>query len=376
MLVMAPRIRPLLPLLSFLKSSSTFGILALTIVLTTAKQSKAFTFVDNKVPLQASTNVTGRQFNISVGINSSSPNATNVEISTRNVINTWNNLVPTTGNLLNSLQTSQMDFESVLLHEMGHSLGLGHPNIARRQDVALENEDYTASTTGANNAFDFDAGADGIIGSSDDIRGDDGNLNYFRVADNDPFNPNLGKVDSTTYSRELNDLPNGDRFSANADRTVGAALGYVNTESVLQQGTLAGEVQRTLGADDVAGILYSLTGLDELAGTEDDYTFNLTYAGLTNQADILIGFDNAKTDFADTEIRIITSLSDLITPSDNRAIITGSNIFFNDQVDWFFNDVSNNAETIPTPALLPGLMGMGWAALRRKKRELAERQGR
>lgn len=366
---MAPPIRPFLPLLSFLKVSSTFGIAALTIVLTTAQRSEAFTFVDNKVPIQFSSNLTGRQFNISVGINSSSPNATNIEIATRNVINTWNNLVPTTGNLLNSLQASQIDFESVLLHEMGHSLGLGHPNIARRPGVALENEDYTASTTGANNTFDFDAGADGIIGSSDDIRDDDGNLNYFRVVDNDPFDPRLGKVDSTTYSQELGDLPEGDRFSANADRTVGKALGYGNTESVLQQGTLAGEIQRTLGADDVAGILYSLTGPDELAGTEDDYTFNLTYAGLTNQANILIGFDNDKTDFADAEVTISSIV-------DNRTTILGSNIFFNDSVNWFFNDVSNNAETIPSPALLPGLMGMGLATIRRKKRELAERRAR
>lgn len=405
-----PVVKTVLPTSSALRFGSTIGLTSLALILGTAQRSHAFSFIfanalqpngqrlsPDLVAHQIGYNGTGGQINITVGIDQTSANASAIETATQNVINTWNNLEPTTGNLLNTLQTGmrsdQFDFESVLLHELGHSLGLGHPNLASESGLTGDNREYTASTNGTDNRFNLDAGADGIEGSADDRRGDDVNLNYFSTADNDPFDTDLGVVDSTTYSRDLANLPEGDSFSANADRDVGAALGYSNTEAVMQQGTVNGEIQRTLGADDVAGILYSLAGVDERAGTADDYTFNLTYAGLTDNANILIDFDNSKTGFA-------VSQNTGVGIGSNHVAITGSNIFFNNGWDWFFNDISNvgvpnspignvnlpteninlptgnvdppiAAAPVPTPALLPGLIGMGFSAMRKQKRELA-----
>ncbi|RMG57903.1 MAG: hypothetical protein D6722_24220 [Bacteroidetes bacterium] len=129
---------------------------------------------------------------------------------------------------------------------MGHSLGLAHVNLATESGLpAGPDRNYTKSTDGINNTFDITIGGDALRGSADDIRGDDVNLHYFRMADNDPFGL-AATVDATTYSRDLANLPGGDLFATNADRDVATALGYPNTEAVMQQGAFYDEDQRTL----------------------------------------------------------------------------------------------------------------------------------
>ncbi|NKB22700.1 MAG: hypothetical protein GKS01_19600 [Alphaproteobacteria bacterium] len=302
-------------------------------------------------------NGTGGTVSISVGIDPTSTFAGQMLIPTQNVVNTWNGLTPTTGNLNSSgISGSQVDYESTLLHELGHSLGLAHVNAASESGLSGSNRNYTKATDGADNTFNINAGTDGIIGSADDIRGDDVNLNYFRKSDNNPVNipgGGLGVVDSTTYSRDLSDLPGGDNFSANADRAVAAALGFADTESVMQQGTFFGETQRSLTADDVAGILYAGSGLDEIAGTADDYTVVLNFLGLDAGADILIDFDNAETGFA------VSQSGGTFLNSDHIAI-NSTEIFFNSGSNWFFNQESNIS--ISEPGLLVvfsfGLFGL------------------
>lgn len=276
----------------------------------------------------------GGVINISVGIDPTSVNAADMVGPTLNVITTFNNLTPTNGNLLlgasnNIPLNSQYDFESVLLHEMGHSLGLAHCNAATESLLTGNDRNYTKATSGANGTFDIDPGADAIIGSADDVRGDDENLNWFRISNNDPFTI-PATVDITTYSRDLADLPGGDLFSSNADRTVGAALGYANSEAVMQQATFNDEAQRTLGHDDVAGLMLAMAGVDGIAGTGDDYTFNLTYAGLTTAADMVIDFDNGQTGFA-----VSSSNGTFINATHIR--ITATSLYFNDGFNWFFN---------------------------------------
>ena len=298
---------------------------------------------------------TGGIVDISVGIDMTSAFANEMVISVRNAINTYNNLAVTTGNLdFTSLTSGAIDFESVLLHELGHSLGLSHPNVGG----GGVNSDYTAAGVGINGVDDFNSGADGIIGSSDDLRGDDVNFNFFKIEDNDPFSI-ASVVDGSTYTTNLNSLPGSDTFSANGNRNVAAALGYADTESVLKQGTFANEVQRTLAADDVAGILFANAGLDRITGTADDYSLNLTFAGLTGDADILIDFDNARTGFA-------VSSSGATFLSTNDLAITSNDIFFNDGIDWFFNDVSSVPE--PGSSVLLGLGGFA-SLLRRNRRK-------
>ena len=303
-------------------------------------------------------NGTGGVLNITVGIDPASAFASQMQISVQNVISTWNGLNVTTGNVqFGNIAGSEMDFESVLLHEMGHSLGLAHVNLASESGQAGANQNYSKSGLGGNGVYDLNAGGDGIIGSADDIRGDDVNFNFFENGVNNPFTVN-GIVDSSTYSTDLSNLPGGDTYVANADRNVSALYGVPNTEAAMQQGSFFGETQRTLAGSDVIGIRFAMSGIDEIQGTADDYTLLLTFAGLDATADIVIDFDNSQTGFAVSQ----TSFSSL--GSDHWSI-TDSNIFFNSGFDWFFNQTSS----IPEPGsalLLMGLATAGFVGRRRR----------
>ena len=300
---------------------------------------------------------TGGVLNISVGIDPTSLHAMEMFTSVQNVVNTWNGLNVTTNNLqFGLIANNEADFESTLLHEFGHSLGLAHVNISSDVGVDPGDTNYSNTNTGANGVFDFNPGADGIIGSADDIRGDDVNFNFFEIGVNNPFTINP-IVDSTTYSNDLADLPAADNFVANGDRDVAAALGFANTEAVMQQGALFGEVQRTLTASDVVGIRYGMSGLDEIQGTADDYSLNIEFVGLDAAADIVIDFDNTQTNFA-------VSQSTLSSINPDHWTITNSEIFFNSDINWFFT-----AAAVPEPGsmLLLGLASIGMLTRRRRR---------
>ncbi len=315
----------------------------------------------------------GGTLDISVGIDPTSTNSAAMQTPVQNIVNTWNSLIGTIDNLKfasnNNIPTGTYDFESTALHELGHSLGLAHVNAASESGLTGSDRNYTKATDGANNVFEIDDGTDNIIGSRDDIRGDDVNLNWFRKSNNNPFGID-SVVDSTTYSRDLADLPVGDNFSANPDRNVATTYGLtlnslVGTEAVMQQGTFFDEDQRTFGHDDAAGLLYGMSGLDEIAGTLDDYIFNLTFSGLDAGADIVLDFDNAQTSFA------ISQFSGAFINADHLRI-TSTSIFFNTSLNWFFNDESNSAP-IPEPTTIAllgiGLAGLGGRYLRRKHKK-------
>ena len=307
-------------------------------------------------------NGTGGTLNISVGIDPTSVNAAEMETSVRNALHTFNQLIPTTGNVLlggtNNIPSGEIDFESTFLHELGHSLGLSHVNLASESGQTGSDREYTKSFDGADNTFNLNPGADGVIGTGDDIRGDDVNINYFNIANNDPFAPLPAVIDSTTYSRDLADLPGGDTFAANGSLAVANELGYGSTESVMQQGARFDEAQRTLTSEDVAHIRYAMAGLDRLQGTTDDYTFNLIFVGLDAGADIVLDFDNS-TGFASS------SSSTTFLNSNHRAI-TSSLIRFNTGFDWFFNDISTIPE--PTSIVLLGISGLSFLGVRSRRR--------
>ena len=282
------------------------------------------------------------QVTLTVGINASSAHADDMMISVQNAVNQWNWQVAMTGNIetgpANNVPAGMYDFESVMLHELGHSLGLGHANLASESGLSGSDKNYTNSNDGVNNVYDLDPGADGVIGSSDDVRGDDENVNWFDKASNNPFaKPSSGAViDSTTYSRDLADLPAGHSYSANGDRDVAALLGVANTESVMQQGVSPGEMQRTLSADDVSGIRYGQSGIDELSGTADDYWIDLQFVGQTISADIVIDVANGVTSFAQTNSFVLINLA---PTAENHKATYLPKIYFNDaNQDWHFND--------------------------------------
>ena len=276
---------------------------------------------------------------IRVCIDPASPNAMDMEYSVQKNIAEYNQLIPTTGNVLsggnNNIPSDAIDFESVSLHEIGHCLGMAHVNAASESGLQSNQQNYTKATDGADNVLNLDAGVDGVIGSSDDVRGDDINLHWFRTSNNDPFTIDT-VVDSTTYSRDLANLPAGHNFAANADRAVSTLLGYPQTEAVMQQGSFFDEAQRTLGHDDVATLRYAASGINELENDPgnpnqtDNYDIVLEYGGIsTTNCDISMG---------------ITTTPGLafcgvggVGISASHVRITSAVIEFGDSYNWFFN---------------------------------------
>lgn len=109
------------------------------------------------------------------------------------------------------------DSQSVILHELGHAIGLGHPNLADRvldenglvelaliepKDATIPWPRLTASTTGDNGRYHMkwpeDLG-DKVPGSGDDVRDNDREIHYVD-RDNNPLNL-VGRVLLSTAQR-------------------------------------------------------------------------------------------------------------------------------------------------------------------------------
>ncbi|MEM6638261.1 MAG: hypothetical protein AAF610_00020 [Pseudomonadota bacterium] len=280
-----------------------------------------------------------------------SPDTADLEdllIPVQNVVATVNAMTPTTGNLIsggaNDIPSNAVDAESALLHEVGHCIGLAHPNLASESGLTGAARDYTKTTRGGDGSFDLNDGADNVIGSSDDLRGDDVNLHWFRLSNNNPFTID-DPVDSTTYSRDLNLLPGNDEYAANAARAVANLLGLPPTETVMQQGQSFDEAQRTLGHDDVATLRYGESGLDEVAGTADDYTIKLVYVGVTNDDCNVQIVVNNQTGFASCGFGLSS------VGNNGHFRITSGTVRLNDGTNWYYNqtpsfDPPNEAPSI------------------------------
>lgn len=278
------------------------------------------------------------------------PNAAEMEIPVQNNINIYNKLEPTLQNLKlnsnNNVPSNAVDLESVSLHEIGHCLGMAHVNAASESGLSSPQIESSKATDGGNNNFDVDAGTDGVVGSSDDIRGDDVNLHWFRIANNDPFTID-SVIDENTYSVDVSDLPAGHNFAANGARTVSSLLGYGSkTEAVMQQGTGYDEAQRTLTHDDVATLLYAASGKDESAGTNDDYTITLEYGGISSSQDCNISI--VMRPFTGLAYCIVGGTS--IQPGGaNHKRLKNTEIHLSTAYNWFFNaETVNQAPVLTT----------------------------
>jgi len=245
------------------------------------------------------------------------------------IVQTWNAAIPALDNLglgaANELSATEVDLRSALLHEMGHCLGLAHPNGGSEAGLSGDAANASRATVGFNLAFDVDPGVDGIYGSADDLRTDDAGLYWYDQLNNDPLSlPAI--VDASTLSRD-GGLPAGQLFAANGDRNVLAALGVANTEAVMNELQFFDEVQRRLTAEDVRALRLARSGLDRTQGTADDYNVVLSYVGLTDSCNIPVRFDPIS-EFAQCEISGNFVSGDAIA-------ITAAEILISPNINWY-----------------------------------------
>ncbi len=283
----------------------------------------------------------GGTLQVSVCISPSSESIPEMETSVENTIFTWNQLTSASPNLFfggaNDIPAGQVDYESTLVHEIGHCIGLAHPNAATESGLSGADRNYTKAGNGLNGSLDIDAGTDGIRGSADDVRGDDVNVHWFNP-DNNPFEL-FEPVDTSNYSNDLSDLPGGDLFAANADRDVGASLGFANSEAVMQQGAFFDEDQRQLGVDDVAMIRLGQSGLDETQGTGDDYQLELVYGGVQSGCDITVQITG-------TSFAFCQAGGSFVSPTHLRVSSATVQMASTSNTSWYFNQTPIAAEEI------------------------------
>ena len=351
-----------------MRPSAKKGIAAAMLYLfSTTLSAGAYIFADeiNGVDIVTHPNTytgSGGTVTVRVCIDPSSPNATDMEYSVQNNVDAYNQLLPTMDNVKtggnNNIPSGFIDFESVALHEVGHCLGMAHINAATESKLPSSKSNYTKATNGTDpdldpdpdpdKGFDLDPGPDGVIGSNDDVRGNDKNLVWFRRSNNDPFTIDT-VIDSTTYSRDTVKLPTGHSFAANADRAVSTLLSYPKTEAVMQQGTFYDEAQRTLGHDDVATLRYAASGIDELESggrgqhnnAADNYSIVLENGGISSSTDCDISMSITST----AGLAFCEVGGQGIGP--NHVRITTANIQFGQDFNWFFNS-SNTAPILNT----------------------------
>ena len=228
---------------------------------------------------------------VTVCIDPSSESKSELKVAIHNSIRLWNGLEPEAGNARlapeSGVPSSKVDAESVLLHELGHCLGLGHPNLASESGLSGEDRRFAKALPGggSNNGYTLGSGADGVIATHTDQRGDDTNLHWFRKSNNDPFTI-ATTVDGTTYSNDLADLPSGHQFATVAGAQVAQNRGLERSEAVMHQGIHYGEKRCALGHDDAAMIRLGMAGIDRTAGTDTDYDLKLVFVGESSDCDI------------------------------------------------------------------------------------------
>lgn len=186
---------------------------------------------------------------------------------------TWNNARNTAanGNVVFQPNMRGFDLQSTALHELGHALGLGHPNYADRPADRFGNRHRRSPHHGFGNnrTDDLRSGGDFIWGTGDDVAGDDVLLNI------SPLSPYVAP--------NVVDWISVQRSALVPTREQASRRGFADTEAVMVQGIFPQEHQRVLGFDDLQGLMALETGRDFLSRNAqtraDDFRYQLVPGG-------------------------------------------------------------------------------------------------
>lgn len=283
----------------------------------------------------------GGKVTVSVCIDPESESQTEMAIAIQNSIDHWNRLEPNHGNSEMSpesgVPSDQVDAESVLMHEMGHCIGIAHPNLASESGLKGEDRRFARALPGGpDDTYTLDAGSDSVIANANDERGGDVNLHWFRKSNNDPFSI-AEVVDASTYSVDVADLPAGDAFPTVAGAQVSSSRSLSRTEAVMHQGIYYGEKRTGLGHDDVAMVRLAMAGTDRVQDTESSYELELVYEGVGSGCDITVKMGGRA--FAQCSVGG-SSIDSNHWRVSNATIKMASTSY----IDWHFNKTLNNDE--------------------------------
>ena len=315
-----------------------------------AANAGLFLFVEsqqNPLLITHPTGYTGgnnQHLEISVCIHPNSESKSDLEIPVQNSITVWNQLEPTLGNVIRpnpEMDVSEFDVESVILHEIGHCIGLAHPNLATESGLSEFKDRSFAKAlpefpteSDPVDRYNLDAGADGVIGTRDDLRGGDENLNWFQSGINDPFSmPSV--IDASTYTVDIANLPqSGDHeYVEIAGIDVWEERGLPNTAAVMFQGIFNRETRRELNHDDAAMIRLGMSGTDRTQGTAKDYTYELQYGGIDDSCDITISMQGSSFGFCS-----VSATSAGLPANHWRVVSANIEVGSTSEINWHFND--------------------------------------
>ena len=307
----------------------------------------------------------GTNLNISVCLDPAaapSGGLAQAEQAVRNVVAEFNRMQGQTGNVSTN-PTPNDDFEGVLLHEVGHCMGMGH-NVFGPSEVGSGRPRlyYANAQAGGNASFDTTIGADNVRGTRDDVRGDDINLNWFRVNVNDPFAALPSVIDRTTYTVNIASLPSGHNYVEVAsafdpcasDANSSGLRSQPRTQNTMYPVLCGNNLLRKLAPDDVALLRIARAGKDGTQGNSDDYTTTLSYAGQTASCDIPIRF-NSSTGYARCVVSARSNATLLgsdfaIRSNQDTADPNVTRIEFASNVSWSYNQTDTTAN-VAGPAI-------------------------
>jgi hypothetical protein len=164
-----------------------------------------------------------------------------------------------------------LSVEHLLLHELGHAVGLDHPS---EEVVSIggsaQHQGIAPAGRGPNGVLDAAPGPDGIYGTEDDVRGDDVNRTPFPVGgENSPFEvPAI--VDDLSMTTDLSRRARPGTWPLVPWVPVSRSLGLPDTQSVMM--TAISDVRARPSPDEITLLKWSEAGAEGLAGTEDDYS--------------------------------------------------------------------------------------------------------
>lgn len=295
----------------------------------------------------------GGEFAVGVCLDPAAPpQSGNPEQALRNVVATYNRNEATIGNVVTN-NAGKVDFESVLLHEVGHCIGMDH-NVLGPSEVGSGGNFsdprlyFANAKPGTNDSFDTDDGADNVRATRDDARGDDINRNWFRKNVNNPWEIPPAIVDRGTHSVLVSDLPDGFNFvevassfdPCNGGQPDSSTLqGILPTQNTMFPVLCTNRFLRDLAPDDVTTLRIARAGRDgSQAATGDNYTPRLEAVPMGPDCDIVVKFvSNAG--FAFCQIG-----GTFLSPD---IVITTAEARFQNTVDWHFNPQDTTGGTNP-----------------------------